>query len=46
MKCVWSGYPSYDRTCRSRTPMSVVVKVWQREMQLKGTLEGFWIALQ
>ena len=42
MKCVWSGYPNYDRTCRSRIPMSVVVKAWQREMQLKGTLEGFF----
>ena len=42
MKCVWSGYPSYDRDCRSRIPTSVVVKAWHREMQLKGTVEGFF----
>lgn len=42
MKCVWSGYPKYDRDCRSRIPASVVVKAWQREMQLKGTEEGFF----
>ncbi len=42
LKCVWSGYPHYDRDCRSRIPASVVVKAWQREMQLKGTLEGFF----
>jgi hypothetical protein len=42
MKCVWSGYPSHDRDCRSRIPASVVVKAWHREMQLKGTSEGFF----
>jgi hypothetical protein len=42
MRCVWSGYPNYDRDCRSRIPASVVVKAWQREMQLKGTVEGFF----
>jgi hypothetical protein len=42
LKCVWSGYPNYDRDCRSRIPASVVVKAWQREMQLKGTVEGFF----
>jgi hypothetical protein len=42
LKCVWSGYPHYDRDCRSRIPASVVVKAWQRETQLKGTVEGFF----
>jgi hypothetical protein len=42
LKCVWSGYPNYDRSCRSRIPASVVVKAWHREMQLKGTVEGFF----
>lgn len=42
MKCVWSGYPSYERDCRSRIPASVVVKAWQRERQLEGTEEGFF----
>jgi hypothetical protein len=42
MKCVWSGYPSYERTCRSRIPASVVVKAWQRERHLKGSQEGFF----
>jgi hypothetical protein len=42
MKCVWSGYPHYDRDCRSRIPASFVVKAWQREMQLKETVEGFF----
>ncbi len=42
LRCVWSGYPHYDRACRSRIPASVVVKAWQREMQLKGTVEGFF----
>ena len=42
LKCVWSGYPHYDRDCRSRIPASVVIKAWQREMQLSGTLEGFF----
>lgn len=42
MKCVWSGYPHYDRDCRSRIPASVVTKAWQREMQLKCTVEGFF----
>ncbi len=42
LKCVWSGYPHYDRDCRSRIPASVVVKAWQRERQLHGTVEGFF----
>jgi hypothetical protein len=42
LRCVWSGYPNYDRDCRSRIPASVVAKAWQREMQLKGTVEGFF----
>jgi hypothetical protein len=42
MKCVWSGYPYYDRDCRSRIPASIVIKAWQRERQLKGTVEGFF----
>lgn len=42
MKCVWSGYPEYNRDCRSRIPASVVIKAWHREIQLKGTVEGFY----
>jgi hypothetical protein len=42
MKCVWSGYPDYNRDCRSRIPASVVIKAWHREIQLKGTVEGFY----
>jgi hypothetical protein len=42
LKCVWSGYPHYERDCRSRIPTSVVVKAWQRERQLEGTVEGFF----
>jgi hypothetical protein len=42
MKCVWSGYPHYNRDCRSRIPASVVIKAWHREIQLEGTLEGFF----
>lgn len=42
MKCVWSGYPRYERVCRSRIPASVVIKAWQRERQLKETTEGFF----
>lgn len=42
LKCVWSGYPHYDRDCRSRIPASVVVRAWQREMQLNGATEGFF----
>ncbi len=42
MKCVWSGYPDYNRNCRSRIPASVVIKAWHREIQLKGTVEGFY----
>ena len=42
LKCVWSGYPHYDRDCRSRIPVSIVVKAWQREMQLGGAVEGFF----
>jgi hypothetical protein len=42
MKCVWSGYPAYERDCRSRIPAGVVVRAWQRERQLKGTEEGFF----
>jgi hypothetical protein len=42
MKCVWSGYPDYNRDCRSRIPASVVVKAWHREIQIKGTVEGFF----
>jgi hypothetical protein len=42
MKCVWSGYPRYERDCRSRIPASVVIKAWQREAHLKGTVEGFF----
>jgi len=42
MKCVWSGYPHYDRDCRSRIPASIVVKAWHREMRLNGAVEGFF----
>jgi hypothetical protein len=42
MKCVWSGYPDYNRDCRSRIPASVVIKAWHREIQLKGMVEGFY----
>jgi hypothetical protein len=42
LRCVWSGFPNYDRSCRSRIPASIVVKAWHREMQLKGTQEGFF----
>jgi hypothetical protein len=42
MKCVWSGYLDHNRDCRSRIPASVVVKAWHREIQLKGTVEGFF----
>jgi hypothetical protein len=42
LKCVWSGFPQYDRSCRSRIPASVVRKAWSREMQLKGVEEGFF----
>jgi hypothetical protein len=42
MKCVWSGYPHYDRDCRARIPASVVVKAWHREMGRKGAVEGFF----
>lgn len=42
LKCVWSGFPGYNRSCRSRIPVSVVVKAWQRERQLKGADEGFF----
>jgi hypothetical protein len=42
LRCLWSGYPNYDRTCRSRIPVSVVVKAWRRDAHLKGTVEGFF----
>jgi hypothetical protein len=42
MKCVWSGYPRYERDCRSRIPASLVTKAWQRERHLKGVDEGFF----
>ena len=42
LKCVWSGYPHHERDCRSRIPTSVVVKAWQRERQLNGTVEDFF----
>lgn len=42
LKCVWSGYPRYERDCRSRIPMSVVERAWRREKQLEGTVEGFF----
>ncbi|HWX87538.1 MAG TPA: hypothetical protein VNX67_05135 [Solirubrobacteraceae bacterium] len=42
LKCVWSGYPAYERNCRSRIPLSIVVKAWQRERLLKETIEGFF----
>lgn len=42
LKCVWSGFPSHERSCRSRIPGSVVVRAWHREMQLKGTEQGFF----
>jgi hypothetical protein len=42
LKCVWSGYPHYDRDCRSRIPASVVIKAWRREIQLNGSVEGFF----
>ena len=42
LKCVWSGFPNYDRSCRARIPASIVRKAWHREMQLKGGEEGFF----
>lgn len=42
LKCVWSGFPGHERSCRSRIPTSVVVRAWHREMQLKGSEEGFF----
>jgi len=42
LKCVWSGLPGNERSCRSRIPASVVVRAWHREMQLKGVDEGFF----
>lgn len=42
LKCVWSGFPGHERSCRSRVPASVVVRAWQREMQLGAGKEGFF----
>jgi hypothetical protein len=42
MKCVWSGFPDYNRDCRSRIPASIVIKAWHREIQLKDAVEGFF----
>jgi hypothetical protein len=42
LKCVWSGFPGDERSCRSRIPASVVVRAWHRELQLHGTEEGFF----
>lgn len=42
MKCVWSGFPDYNRDCRSRIPASIVIKAWHREIQLKDAIEGFF----
>lgn len=42
LKCVWSGFPDHERSCRSRIPASVVVRAWHRELQLKGADEGFF----
>jgi hypothetical protein len=42
LKCVWSGFPHYDRSCRSRIPASVVRRAWGREMRLKEVEEGFF----
>lgn len=42
LKCVWSGFPGNERSCRSRIPVSVVVRAWHREMQLGGVQEGFF----
>jgi hypothetical protein len=42
MKCVWSGYPRFERDCRSRIPASVVVKAWHRESHAKDMTEGFF----
>jgi hypothetical protein len=42
LKCVWSGFPSHERSCRSRIPASVVVRAWHREMQTGGSKEGFF----
>lgn len=42
LKCVWSGFPGDERSCRSRIPTSVVVRAWHRQMQLGGPQEGFF----
>jgi hypothetical protein len=42
LKCVWSGFPGHERSCRSRIPASAVVRAWHREMQLKGIEQGFF----
>jgi hypothetical protein len=42
LKCVWSGFPGHERSCRSRIPASVVVRAWHREMQRKCAQEGFF----
>ena len=42
LTCVWSGFPGHERSCRSRIPAGVVVRAWQREMQLTGAADGFF----
>lgn len=42
LKCVWSGFPSHEHSCRAHIPASVVLRAWQREMQLGGTEESFF----
>jgi len=43
LKCVWSGSPGHERSCRQRIPTSVVVRAWHREVQQpRGAEEGFF----
>lgn len=42
LKCVWSGLPGEQRSCRVCVPASVVVRAWHHEMRLNGVEEGFF----
>ena len=39
LRCVWTSHPTYDHSCRSSIPTSVVTAAWCRELA-RGRVHG------
>jgi hypothetical protein len=42
LRCVWTSYPTHDRSCHTRVPIRVVTQAWKRELSRGRAHEGFF----